>query len=194
MVATLATIAAVSGLAPARPLRQPGAAAAILAGARAQLVKPAIYDASYRRIAYPMGDVPADRGACSDVVIRALRNAGYDLQKLIHEDMARAAYPRKGARRDRNIDHRRVANQRFFFRRFGEVIPHEGIQGERSKTWQIRPGDIITWKLPNNLDHIGIVTDKVVDGRPLLIHNIRQTIEEDVLLAWPITGHYRFPR
>jgi uncharacterized protein YijF (DUF1287 family) len=136
-----------------------------------------------------MGDVPQDRGACSDVVVRALRAAGYDLQILIHQDMARAAYPRGGKKRDSNIDHRRVANQRFFFARFGQSISIRNAQAS-----QFKPGDFVTWKLPNNLDHIGVVIDEKANGRPLIVHNISSAKKEDVLFAWPLTGHYRFPR
>lgn len=169
---------------PAAPVQ-----ARILAAARQQLVKPANYDASYQRLSYPGGDVPADRGACTDVIIRALRAVGKDLQVLIHEDMARVAYPR-GGRRDRNIDHRRVVNQVLFFQRFGERLSMSTKPADM-KNW--RPGNFVVWKLPSGLDHIGIVTDRWVNGRPMVIHNIWQTAEEDVLLAYRIVGHYRYP-
>lgn len=171
------------------PAPQPLAAKLILESARRQLAPPAVYDASYRRLSYPVGDVPADRGACSDVIVRALRWAGYDLQKLIHEDMAKATYPRAGGKRDKNIDHRRVANQVVYFARHGLKLSITAFRPERFK-----PGDIVTWKLPNNLDHVGIVSDRKVDGRPMMIHNIAGAAEEDVLIAWKMTGHYRFPK
>lgn len=174
---------------PRPPHRQPKAARTIVASALDQARIGALYDARYIKLAYPMGDVPQDRGACSDVVVRALRAAGYDLQVLIFQDMARADYPREGARRDRNIDHRRVANQRFFFARFGQSLP---IRNPRAS--QFKPGDFVTWKLPNNLDHIGVVIDEQVEGRPLIVHNISKTQKEDVLFMWKLTGHYRFPR
>jgi uncharacterized protein len=175
---------------PGHPIAQPrvaGVAAKIVAGARLQLLHPAEYTGEYFSIPYPNGDVPKDRGACVDVVIRALRNAGYDLQKLIHEDMKKnlKLYPRHGDRPDSNIDHRRVPNQRFFFSRFGQSL-------SISKDW--RPGDIVTWKLDSGLDHTGVLSDKIdPDGLPFVIHNLSRTAEEDVLKAWQITGHYRYP-
>jgi uncharacterized protein YijF (DUF1287 family) len=138
--------------------------------------------------------VPLDKGACVDVVIRALRGAGYDLQKLIHEDMAGhfSSYPRRGARPDTNIDHRRVPNERHFFARFGRVLSVR-TDGEFARQWQ--PGDIVSWKLPSGLDHIGVLSDAVnARGLPLVIHNLSRTAEEDVLTSWQITGHYRYPR
>lgn len=156
-------------------------------GAEAQLEHPAIYDATYRRIPYPNGDVPADRGACTDVVIRAYRNAGIDLQKLVHEDakVHPSAYPRI-VRLDSNIDHRRVPNLAVFFRRHGRSLPIDA-------DWQ--PGDIVTWKLPNNLDHTGVLSNKRgPSGDWLVVHNLSQTAEENVLKAWTITGHYRYPK
>lgn len=171
------------------PAPQPLAAKLILESAKRQLAPPAVYDASYRRLSYPGGDVPADRGACSDVIVRALRWAGYDLQKLIHEDMTKATYPRAGGRRDKNIDHRRVANQVVYFARHGLKLSITAFRPERFK-----PGDIVTWKLPSGLDHVGIVSDRKVDGRPLMIHNISGAAEEDVLTEWKMTGHYRFPK
>lgn len=171
------------------PAPQPLAAKLILESARRQLNPPAVYDASYKALSYPGGDVSGDRGACSDVVIRALRWAGYDLQKLIHADMAKATYPRAGGKRDKNIDHRRVANQVIFFARHGLKLSITAFRPERFK-----PGDIVTWKLPSNLDHIGIVSDRSQNGRPMMIHNIAGTAEEDVLTAWKMTGHYRFPK
>jgi uncharacterized protein YijF (DUF1287 family) len=165
-----------------------GAAKQIVEGARLQMAHPSSYSGAYYAISYPGGDVPPDRGACTDVVIRALRHAGYDLQKLIHEDMEEnlSIYPRHGNRSDPNIDHRRVPNQRRFFTRFGLSL-------DTSKDWE--PGDIVTWKLDGGLDHTGVLTD-VADKRgvPLVIHNLSQTAEEDVLMSWKITGHYRFPK
>lgn len=162
--------------------------ARILEGAKRQLVRPAKYDASYQRLSYPNGDVPLDRGVCTDVVIRALRHAGYDLQRLIHEDQRKAprSYPRI-RRPDRNIDHRRVPNQVAYFRRHGTNLTR------RPADW--RPGDFVVWILPNGRDHIGVISDrKNARGDWLVIHNIWQTAEEDVLRAYRIVGVYRFPR
>jgi len=128
--------------------------------------------------------------------VRALRAAGHDLQLLLHEDMRAhfGAYPKKwGLRRpDRNIDHRRVPNQQRFFERKGVVLP-AAFNDRTRATW--RPGDIVTWQLPSGLDHTGVVTDRVNDtGVPLVVHNIGTCTEEDCLLTWRITGHYRYPK
>jgi uncharacterized protein YijF (DUF1287 family) len=151
------------------------------------------YDGSYRAIPYPMGDVPPDVGVCTDVVIRVYRAVGIDLQRLVHEDMRAdfGAYPVSwGLRRpDPNIDHRRVPNLQRFFERHGEVLPVTSLASD------YRPGDLVTWMLPGNLPHIGIVTDRTdtVTGRPLIVHNIGAGPRlEDVLFAYRLTGHYRF--
>jgi len=152
----------------------------VAAGARAQLASPARYDASYRAVAYPGGDVPLDRGACTDVVVRAYRTAGYDLQELVHRDMKSRRLPT-----DTNIDHRRVRNQAAFFKRHGESLALDA-------DWQ--PGDVVCWKLDSGLDHTGVVSwKKSPSGRPLVVHNISWTKEEDVLTKWKIVGHYRYP-
>ncbi len=160
--------------------------------ARAQVGITTGYDPAYRRLAYPGGDVPAHTGVCCDVVTRALRTAhGFDLQKEVHEDMRAhfAAYPKNWGlkKTDANIDHRRVPNLRTFFRRRGWSVALA-----RSPA-NYRPGDIVTWDLGNGLAHIGVVSDRrSAGGTPLVVHNIgRGAQEEDVLLAWEITGHYR---
>jgi len=152
------------------------------------------YDGAYRRIAYPGGDVAADRGVCSDVVIRAYRaGLGVDLQQRVHEDMERAfrRYPAIWglARPDRNIDHRRVPNLEVFFARHGQSLPVSRDSGN------YRPGDLVTWRLGGVLPHIGIVTDRrTADGRrPLIAHNIgRGPRLEDILFDLPIHGHFRY--
>lgn len=153
------------------------------------------YDGTYFHISYPDGDVPADVGVCTDVVIRAFRKAGIDLQKRVHEDML-AHFDQYPSQRiwglhkpDANIDHRRVPNLQVFFTRFGSVLPvtHDARD--------YKPGDLVTWMLPGNLPHIGIVIDKrSSDGkRPLIVHNIgRGPRMEDMLFDYPITGHYRY--
>lgn len=153
------------------------------------------YDGSYVRIAYPGGDVAPDRGVCTDVVIRSYRAIGTDLQRLVHEDMAAnfGAYP---SRRiwglegpDSNIDHRRVPNLRTFFGRKGTELPVTGNPSDYSA------GDLVTWVLPGNLPHIGIVTDRKAPGSPapLVVHNIgRGPRLEDMLFDYEITGHYRY--
>ena len=164
-----------------------------LAAAMGQTSRPVRYDGSYRRIPYPGGDVPADVGVCTDVLIRAYRAAGVDLQRRVHEDMTRAftAYPRTWglSAPDANIDHRRVPNLQAYFRRRRVALPVTRDMRD------YEPGDVVTWMLPGNLPHIGLVTDRrSVDGeRPLMVHNIGRGPElEDMVLGFPITGHYRY--
>ncbi|OLU27524.1 DUF1287 domain-containing protein [Pseudomonas sp. PA15(2017)] len=166
--------------------------AQLVSGAREQVGVTLSYDPAYRRIAYPGGDVPVQTGVCTDVVIRALRLQGLDLQKTVHEDMAAnfSAYPRQwGLKRpDRNIDHRRVPNLMTLFRRQGMALP----VGREAGAY--RAGDIVTWDLGRGQTHIGIVSDRLsVTGEPLILHNIGAgTREEDILFRFSITGHYRF--
>jgi uncharacterized protein YijF (DUF1287 family) len=151
------------------------------------------YDPAYRRLPYPGGDVPPETGVCTDVIIRALRQAGLDLQKAVHEDMKSSwdRYPKNWGltRPDPNIDHRRVPNLITFFKRQNWLPP----AAERSKVF--RPGDVVTWDLGRGIGHIGFVSDrKTSAGVPLIIHNIgRGTVEEDLLFSYPITGHFRIP-
>jgi len=151
------------------------------------------YDGRYRKIAYPMGDVPDTVGVCTDLVIRAYRAVGIDLQKRVHEDMRSdfRAYPDLWglSRPDSNIDHRRVPNLQRFFERHGTIRPRSLVATD------YEPGDLVTWMLPGNLPHIGMVTDKAapVTGRPLIVHNIGAgPTLEDMLFDYPITGHFRF--
>jgi uncharacterized protein YijF (DUF1287 family) len=169
-----------------------GSRAALAAEARTS--KPEIYDPSYRRISYPMGDVPDDRGVCTDVVIRAFRAAGVDLQALVHEDMRRAfdRYPKAWglSRPDPNIDHRRVPNLETFFtrRRLALAQPVDAAR--------VRAGDLVSWRLTGSgLPHIGIVSTQASPaGRPLLVHNIGAGSQlEDILFAWPVVGWFRWP-
>lgn len=165
----------------------------LTAAALAQTGQRVRYDGSYRRIPYPGGDVPGDIGVCTDVVIRAYRAAGVDLQQRVHEDMARAfaAYPKLWGlpRPDPNIDHRRVPNLQTYLRRRGVEV------GTTRDARDYVAGDLVTWMLPGNLPHIGIVTGRrSADGqRPLIVHNIGNGPElEDMLWRFPITGHYRY--
>jgi len=172
----------------------PGSVVArVLEGAERQVGVTVVYDGGYRRLSYPGGDVPPERGVCTDVLVRAYRNAGIDLQVLVHEDLRRAfgSYPKAwGATRpDRNIDHRRVPNLATFFARHGERLP---ISREAA---DYRPGDVVTWRLPTGQPHVGLVSGRVAGGRPLVVHNVGAgTVFEDVLFAWPVTGRYRYPR
>lgn len=152
------------------------------------------YTGKYLKIPYPNGDVPAHIGVCTDVIIRSYRALGVDLQQLVHEDMQRsfASYPANWGlkKTDTNIDHRRVPNLQTFFRRHGEVL----VISRRADDYQ--PGDLVTWMLPGNLPHIGIVSDKksADNLRYLIVHNIgRGPKLEDFLFSAKITGHYRFP-
>jgi uncharacterized protein len=161
--------------------------------ALAQVSQPGVYDPSYRRIRYPGGDVPPGTGVCSDVVIRAYRALGVDLQERVHDDMARAfaAYPRLWglARPDPNIDHRRVPNLATYLARHGAARPIS------TRPEAYRTGDVVVWLLPGNRPHIGIVTARrAPDGRrPLVVHNAGLGPRlEDALFAFPITGHYRY--
>jgi uncharacterized protein len=169
----------------------PTPAERLVAAAYAQIGVTRVYDPSYRRIAFPGGDVRLDRGVCSDVVVRAYRGIGIDLQRLVNDDMRRhfADYPHLWglAAPDPNIDHRRVANLAVFFARRGGKLPVSAAAED------YRPGDIVTWRLPGGLAHIGLIADRRIEGRPLVVHNIGAGAQlEDVLFAFPITGHYRY--
>ena len=151
------------------------------------------YDGTYYAIPYPNGDVPADKGVCTDEVIRSYRAVGIDLQREVHEDMKAnfSAYPRRFglSRPDTNIDHRRVPNLMTFFARKGRSLP------TTSDAADYAPGDIVTWEFDSGLTHIGILTDRpaATPGRYLILHNIGAGPQlEDVLFAWKITGHYRY--
>lgn len=154
-----------------------------------------VYDGTYHRISYPNGDVAPNIGVCADVIIRAYRKLGIDLQQKVHEDMKAHfdLYPRLWGMSgtDTNIDHRRVPNLRVFFTRHGRVLPVSADAAE------YKPGDIVSWNLKKkgSLPHIGIVSDIIsADGkRPLMVHNIGQGQKlEDMLFDYTITGHYRY--
>lgn len=165
----------------------------ILLGAKQEVANATRYDASYQVIAYPNGDVASDVGACTDVIIRAFRNAGIDIQELIHEDMQTnfELYPQNWGldATDSNIDHRRVPNQICFFKRHGKSLTTE-VKTELSE-WQW--GDLVYWQFITGDEHCGIISDRTTrDGIPLVIHNAGLAKEEDVLQRWKITGHYRY--
>ena len=153
------------------------------------------YDPSYAKIQYPMGDVPINTGVCSDVLVRAFRKDGIDLQKEVHEDMKLAwnEYPKRWGltEPDPNIDHRRVLNLMKYFERAGKSVP---ITDEPD---DYLPGDIVAWDLGGGTYHIGMVTNMLSETQRecLIVHNIGAgTRVEDVLLNWTIKGHYRFFR
>lgn len=163
----------------------------IVVDARQQIGQTLYYDPAYTALKYPMGDVPLIKGVCTDVIIRALRLQGVDLQKLIHEDMKKsfAVYPKKWGLKstDRNIDHRRVPNIMTYFNR----------QGYEVKDKNYKAGDIVTWDLGKGLVHIGIISNQksLVNSTPLVIHNIGSgTQENNILFDYKITGHYRIAK
>ncbi len=165
----------------------------INAGAIEQTTQTTSYDPSYVKLDYPNGDVAPSTGVCADVVVRAFRKAGIDLQKELHEDMKRnfAKYPQKwGARKpDTNIDHRRVPNLMTWFDRQGKTRPIT------KNAIDYLPGDVVSWELDNGLGHIGMVSKIRVEksDRYAIVHNIGLGARiEDVLFAWKITGHYRY--
>ena len=164
----------------------------LLAAARAQIGQTLSYDPNYTKLAYPNGDVPLSRGVCTDVIIRAYRAIGIDLQQRVHEDMAAhfALYPNTWglSAPDVSIDHRRVPNLKVFLARFGTVLPLS------SDPKAFKPGDLIT-NLPGGHAHIAIVSDVVsqLSDRLMVYQNIGWGARlDDDLLTWEMTGHYRY--
>lgn len=166
---------------------------ALISSARAQIGVTLVYNGGYQKLAFPNGDIPRVMGVCTDVVIRALRDAhGLDLQSLVNRDMKAnfGAYPKIWglSRTDSNIDHRRVPNLQTYFKRRGAAQP---VTGDAT---DYLPGDLVSWMLPGNLPHIGIVTSQMNANasRPLIVHNIGWgTRINDILFEYDITGHYR---
>lgn len=170
---------------------QPSLQDALVEGALRQVGKTVGYDGRYQRLRYPGGDVPIGSGVCTDVLIRAYRHIDVDLHVLVHEDMKAAfrQYPQAwGLRRpNANIDHRHVPNLVTFFRRHGTTL------GVSRDPVQYRHGDIVAWRLPNGLPHIGMIVRRNADSSPTVVHNIgRGTQVEDILFTYEITGHYRY--
>jgi uncharacterized protein YijF (DUF1287 family) len=172
--------------------RPPGSAKALIAAARRQVGVTLHYDPAYTRLPFPNGDVPRVKGVCTDVLVRAYRDAfALDLQALLNTDMRAhfAAYPRSWGLRgpDRNIDHRRVPNLATYFRRRGAALRVPA----HADGWQ--PGDIFTSLIGGRLPHIGIVSDRRGPNGWLVIHNIGAGArEEDALAAHPLTGRFRW--
>ena len=153
------------------------------------------YDPTYFVIKYPNGDVPAGRGVCTDVVIRAYRKLGIDLQKEVHEDMKEnfSVYPKNWGMKstDKNIDHRRVPNLMKFFER------HNGRLSVTKDANDYKPGDLVCWNLGGGINHIGLVVDKKSpDGkRFMIVHNIGAgQVFADCLFEYKIIGHYRYKK
>jgi len=165
----------------------------LCAAALALTQEEVVYDPAYYSIAYPGGDVPKGKGVCTDVVIRAYRKLGIDLQKEVHEDMVARfqEYPKIwGLKRpDTNIDHRRVPNLMEFFQRHG--VEKEISQDAKDYL----PGDLVCWNLGGAVTHIGIVVDrKSRNGkRNLIVHNIGGgQVLADCLFDFRIIGHYTY--
>ena len=169
-----------------------------LSDAALQLTKDkVVYDPAYVSIKYPNGDVPKNKGVCTDVVIRAYRKLGIDLQKEVHEDMKAnfSVYPnlkKWGLKTtDTNIDHRRVPNLEVFFGRKGQKL-------EISKNPKdYKTGEIVTWMINDKLPHIGIITNKKSPDRkrPMIVHNVGAgQVLEDCLFDYTIVGHYRYEK
>ncbi len=165
----------------------------VVASAIEQTSVTTVYDPRYVRIAYPGGDVPRERGACTDVIIRSFRSVGVDLQQLVHDDMARdfRSYPQRWGltRPDSNIDHRRVPNLMVFFTRQQKSL------AVTAGAEDYLPGDVVAWDLGGGVTHIGIVTSETdgLSARRLVVHNIGNGARlEDVLFSWKVIGHYRY--
>lgn len=153
------------------------------------------YAPQYFKIDYPDGDVPSDKGVCTDVIIRAYRKLGVDLQKEVHEDMVSNfnKYPKIWGlkRTDTNIDHRRVPNLMTFFERKGQL------KKISNNPTDYLPGDIVTWDLGNGITHIGVVIDNKSNDnkRNLIVHNIGNGQETaDCLFSYKIIGHYVYQK
>lgn len=202
-----AMLLALTACQPNRPANDPAinevanetiASPPLVKAARLQIGVTTRYDPTYRKLAFPMGDVDKHTGVCTDVVIRAYRSLdnghSKDLQKLVNTDMKRAwqAYPKTWGltQPDPNIDHRRVPNLEVFLTRHGKKL-------SLSDKQSFKAGDLVTWRIEQDgkkLPHIGIVSDKKTwNGTPLIIHNIgRGTEESDILYQFPISGHFRY--
>lgn len=153
------------------------------------------YDPSYYSIPYPNGDVPANIGVCADVIIRAYRKLGIDLQKLVHEDMKAnfSKYPKKWGlkKTDTNIDHRRVPNLMKFFERKGNVMV------KSTDAADYKPGDIVCWDLGSGITHIGIVVNRKSTDKQrfMIVHNIGGgQVLADCLFSYTIIGHFSYGR
>lgn len=182
---------------PNKPVYKPFNPSYLVSAAKNRTKHKVKYDGRYIPLKYPMGDVPNNIGVCTDVVVRAYRRMGIDLQHKVHEDMKRAfhVYPSQKVwgklAPDSNIDHRRVLNLEAFFKRHGKSLPLS------RDPKNFRPGDLVTWRIGGIAPHIGIVIDKKAkDGKtPLIVHNdSRGPVEEDILFSpqFTMTGHYRY--
>jgi uncharacterized protein YijF (DUF1287 family) len=153
------------------------------------------YDPKYFVITYPNGDVPSNKGVCTDVIIRAYRKLGIDLQKELHKDISLnfSVYPKIWGltKPDKNIDHRRVPNLMKFFSRKGQIKPIT----QNAKDYL--PGDIVCWDLGGGINHIGMVVNKKSKNGYgyFIVHNIGYgQVLEDCLFKYKIIGHYRYKK
>ena len=177
-------------------IENPKSFAEKLSNAALSIIDPdVVYTPSYVAINYPNGDVPAKTGVCTDVIIRAYRKLGIDLQKEVHEDMKAnfVLYPKTWGLKstDKNIDHRRVPNLEVFFGRKGEKLK------VTQNASEYETGDLVTWMINGKMHHIGIVTHKKsADGkRNLIVHNVGGgQVLEDCLFSWEIVGHFRYEK
>lgn len=158
----------------------------ILQGAKIEAENKPTYKSAYYSGGYP----PDNEGVCTDVIWRALKNAGYSLKDMVDEDIKKNIdkYPRVDGKPDSNIDFRRVPNLKVYFER-NQI----NLTTDLSKIEEWQPGDIVVF----GSSHIGIISDKRnKKGIPYLLHNGGQPLrEEDILEVYnkyePITGHYR---
>lgn len=164
-----------------------------LSEAAISIIDPSIaYDPTYYKLTYPNGDIPSNKGVCTDVIIRSYRKLGIDLQKKVHEDMVKnfSIYPKKwGLKKpDTNIDHRRVPNLEVFFTRSGKKLKISQNKND------YKTGEIITWMINGKLPHIGIITHKKSsNGNPLIVHNVGGgQVLEDCLFNYAIVGHFKY--
>jgi hypothetical protein len=155
-----------------------------------------VYTPNYVALKYPNGDVPAKTGVCTDVVIRAYRKLGIDLQKEVHEDLKAnfSKYPnlkKWGLKKpDTNIDHRRVPNLEVFFTRKGQKL------AVTQNPSDYKTGEIVTWMINGKLPHIGIITHKKSsNGHPMIVHNVGNgQVLEDCLFRYEIVGHFKYEK
>lgn len=180
----------------ANTIESPKTFAEKLSDAAISIINPSIdYDPAYFSIKYPNGDIPQNKGVCTDVVIRAYRKLDIDLQKEVHEDMIKdfSAYPNVEkwgmTKTDTNIDHRRVPNLEIFFERNGQKL------SITKNPQDYKTGEIVTWLINDKLPHIGIITNKKsTDGkRNVIVHNVGNgQVLQDCLFEYKIVGHYRY--
>lgn len=168
----------------------------VLIGAHKTALNAAAYEGGYVSLDYPNGDVPRDVGVCTDVVVRAVRNAGLDIQADLQRDIRRSpkSYPMVKRSGDSNIDHRRVKTLLPYFERRWDARTAELDDAADP----LRPGDIVfmdTFPERRGPDHIGIISDRIADsGRPYVINNWTDgtvTAEMDLLDWVPITHRFR---